>query len=98
MFIGLLYTNEMQFAIRLFLTYGDYLTNMMVQGTGQHRKYDGAGNTSLFGLTNMVVQGTGAPKIWWCRGQVRRKYGGAGDRSAKRSRIWWYRGQVKAAI
>jgi hypothetical protein len=49
-----------------------------------------------------VVQGTGAPKIWWCRGQVRRKYGGAGDRCAENMvvqgtgapKIWWCRGQV----
>jgi len=31
----------------------------------------------------MVVQGTGQLKIWWCRGQVSSKYGGAGDRSAQ---------------
>jgi hypothetical protein len=62
----------MQFAIRL-LPYGDYLTNMVVQGTGARRKYGGAGDRSIFGAENMVVQGTGAPKIWWCRGQVSRK-------------------------
>jgi len=46
---------------------------MMAQGTGQRRKYDGAGDRSLFGLTNMVAQGTGQPQIWWCRGQVSHK-------------------------
>jgi hypothetical protein len=46
---------------------------MVVQGTGARRKYGGAGDRSIFGAENMVVQGTGAPKIWWCRGQVRRK-------------------------
>jgi len=45
--------------------------NMVVQGTGQSPKYDGAGDRSVFGRENMVVQGTGPLKIWWCRGQVR---------------------------
>jgi hypothetical protein len=53
---------------------------MVVQGTGQSTKYGGAGDRSIFGHKNMVVQGTGEPKIWWCRGQVSQKYGGAGDR------------------
>ena len=80
----------MQFAIEL---YAPMLLpqNMVVQGTGQRRKYGGAGDRSIFGHENMVVQGTG-----------RRKYGGAGDRCAENMvvqgtgapKIWWCRGQV----
>jgi hypothetical protein len=44
----------------------------------------------------MVVQGTGQPKIWWCRGQVSQKYGGAGDRSAK-NMVVQGTGQLKGA-
>jgi hypothetical protein len=36
----------------------------------------------------MMVQGTGGSKIWWCKGQVDQKYGGAGDRSAENMVVW----------
>src|SRR6266478_207631 len=49
------------------------------------------------------------PEIWWCKGQVSSKYGGAGDRSifgyenmvvqgTDQLKIWWCRGQITAEI
>jgi hypothetical protein len=49
----------------------------------------------------------GPPEIWWCKGQVSSKYGGAGDRSifgyenmvvqgTDQLKIWWCRGQISS--
>jgi hypothetical protein len=69
--------------------------NMVVQGTGQSPKYDGAGDRSVFGRENMVVQGTGPLKIWWYRGQVSQKSRNIVVQGTGPLKIWWCRGQVK---